>query len=164
MDLQQIGQMMEEKGGWVFFAIVGALFLFHLAILAAICLFLSSCFKRIPEEHHKLKPGLVWLLMIPCFPIVWNFFVYPALADSYTAAFESQGSNSHGDCGRMLSLVYCILFAVSFVVAWLPCVGYVSCLLSPASWILLIFILVKAGGLKSQISDTRAGVYRDGGI
>ncbi len=167
MDLQQIGQMMEEKGGWVFFAIVGALFLFHLAILAAICLFLSSCFKRIPEEHHKLKPGLVWLLMIPCFPIVWNFFVYPALADSYTAAFESQGSNPHGNCGHTLALVYCILVAVTTVLPWIPCLnilGCFNCLLYPAALVIWIIFLVKAGGLKSQISDTRAGVYRDGGI
>ena len=164
MDPQQIEQMMEEIGPLVFFDILGAYVLFYLAILAAICLFLSSCFKRIPEEHRKLRPGMVWLLMIPCFPIVWNFFVYPALADSYTAAFESQGSNSHGDCGRMLSLVYCILYAVSFVVSWLPCVGSVSCLLLPASWILLILILVKAGSLISQISDTRVEAFRDGGF
>ncbi len=164
MDPQQLEQMMEEIGPLVFFSIFGAVFLFVLAINVAVCLFLSSCFKRVPEEHRKLKPGLVWLLMIPCFSIVWNFFVYPALAASYTAAFESQGDNPHGDCGRTLSLVYCILVAVSFVLIWLPCVGPMSCILSPAALIIWILILVKAGSLKSQISDTQAGVYRDGGI
>ena len=162
MDPQQIEQMMEDIGPLVFFAIFGALFLFLLAINVAVCLFLSSCFKRIPEEHRKLKPGLVWLLMIPCFTIVWNFFVYPALAASYTAAFESQGSNSHGDCGRTLSLVYCILAAASVVVGFLPCVGSASCILSPAALILWILILIKAGSLKSQLSVTQARVYRDG--
>ena len=164
MDLQQIGQMMEETGGWVFFAIVGALFLFHLAILAAICLFLSSCFKRIPEEHRKLRPGMVWLLMIPCFNIVWNFFVYPALSASYTAAFESEGSHSHGDCGRRLALVYCILVTLAVVLSWVPCLGIMSCFISPASLIVWIMLLVKASSLKSQISDTRVVAYRDGGF
>lgn len=162
MDPQQIEQMMEDIGPLVFFAIFGALFLFLLAINVAVCLFLSSCFKRIPEEHRKLKPGLVWLLMIPCFTIVWNFFVYPALAASYTAAFESQGSNSHGDCGRTLSLVYCILAAVSVVVGFLPCIGSASCLLSPAALVIWILILIKAGSLKSQLSVTQTRVYRDG--
>ncbi len=107
---------------------------------------------------------MVWLLMIPCFNIVWNFFVYPALSESYTAAFESQGSNPHGDCGRTLALVYCILVAVSVVLSMIPCISIISCFTSLASLVVWILILVKAGGLKSQISDTQAGMYRDGGF
>jgi hypothetical protein len=164
MDPQQIEQMMEDIGPWVFVAIFGALFLFMQAIGVAVCLFLSSCFKRIPEEHRKLRPGMVWLLMIPCFNIVWNFFVYPALSESYTAAFESQGSNPHGDCGRTLALVYCILVAVSVVLSMIPCISIISCFTSLASLVVWILILVKAGGLKSQISDTRVEAYRDGGF
>ena len=122
MDSQRFEQMMEDMGPLVFFAILGALFFFILAIYIAVCLFLSSCFKRIPEEHRKLSPGLVWLLMIPCFGVVWNFFVYPALASSYIATFEAEGSNPHGDCGRTLALVYCILVAVSGVLLVMPCI------------------------------------------
>ena len=162
MDPQQIEQMMEDIGPWVFVAIFGGLFLFILAINAAVCLFLSSCFKRIPEEHRKLRPGLIWLLMIPCFNIVWNFFVYPALSESYTAAFESQGSNPHGDCGRTLALVYCILVAVATALSVIPCMSIMSCIISPAALIIWILVLVKAGSLKSQISDTRVEAYRDG--
>lgn len=166
MDPQQIEQMMEEIGiaPWVLLSLLGALFLFILAINAAVCLFLSSCFKRIPEEHRKLRPGLVWLLMIPCFNIVWNFFVYPALSESYTAAFESEGSNPHGDCGRTLALVYCILVAVATGLSVIPCISVISCFISPAALVVWIMLLVKAGSLKSQISDTRAGAYRDGGF
>jgi hypothetical protein len=164
MDPQQIAQMMEDIGPLVFFSIVGALFLFILAINIAVCFFLSSCFKRIPEEHRKLKPGLVWLLMVPCFSIVWNFFVYPALADSYIAAFESEGANPHGDCGRRLALVYCILAAVAVALSMIPCISIISCFLSLASLIVWILILVKAGSLKSQLIVTRAGAYRDGGF
>ena len=166
MDPQQIEQMMEEIGiaPWVLLSLFGALFLFIQAIYVAVCLFLSSCFKRIPEEHRKLKPGLVWLLMIPCFSIVWNFFVYPALAESYIAAFESEGSHPHGDCGRRLALVYCILVAVSVALSVIPCISIISCFLSLASLIVWIMLLVKASSLKSQISDTRVVAYRDGGF
>jgi len=166
MDPQQIEQMMEEIGidPWMLLAIFGALFLFLQAINAAICFFLSSCFKRIPEEHRKLRPGMVWLLMIPCFSIVWNFYVYPALSESYTAAFESEGSNPHGDCGRMLALVYCILVAVTTALSVIPCISVLGCFISPVALVLWILVLVKAGSLKSQISDTRVEAYRDGGI
>tara|TARA_B100000809_G_scaffold84452_1_gene82912 strand:+ start:2407 stop:2919 length:513 start_codon:yes stop_codon:yes gene_type:complete len=170
MDSQQIEriqQTIDKIGPLVLWTGLGVIVLLILAVYVAICLFLSSCFKRIPEEHRKLKPGLVWLLTIPVLNIVGNFFVYPALAKSYVAAFESQGSNPHGNCGHTLALVYCILVAVTTVLPWIPCLnilGCFNCLLYPAALVIWIIFLIKAGGLKSQISDTRAGVYRDGGI
>ena len=45
-----------------------------LLILIGIILFLQSCYNRIPAEHRKMEPAMVWLLLIPIFSLVWIFF------------------------------------------------------------------------------------------
>jgi hypothetical protein len=92
---------------------------------------------------------MVWLLMIPCFNVVWNFFVWPKLANSYKSYFDSAGITDVGDCGYTLNMAYCIVSACS-VLAWIPCVGY---LIGLAALVLLIICLVKAMSLKARIVE-----------
>jgi hypothetical protein len=87
---------------------------------------------------------MVWLLLIPCFRLVWNFFVYLQLADSYKAYFASVGRTDVGDCGRGIGLWYAICAACGII----PCVNYLAL---PAGLVLLIIYLVKATDLKGQI-------------
>ncbi|MCX8109252.1 MAG: hypothetical protein N3G20_10655, partial [Verrucomicrobiae bacterium] len=105
---------------------------------------LTSCFRVIPPEHRKMEPTLVWLLLIPCFPIVWNFFVFLRLSDSYLSYFSAQGRTDVGDCGRGLGLGYAICFACSVV----PYIGVLAAL---AAIVLLILYLVKVLQLKRLI-------------
>jgi len=119
------------------------------AICAVICFVLQGCFSRIPPEHRQMQPGLVWLLLIPCFNLGWNFFVFLKLADSFKSYFDSQGVTDVGDCGKGLGLAYSIAAVASFVVS------FVFACLSPvagiAALVLLILVLVKAVGLKNRI-------------
>lgn len=118
-----------------------------LGIQAAICFLLQSCFQRIPETYRKMQPGMTWLLMIPCFNIVWNFFVYPRLAQSFKACFAAAGRTDVGDCGEMLGWIFsgCIVAA---------CIPFVNCVAAPAALVILIIYLVKANGLKNQLPAT----------
>jgi hypothetical protein len=104
-------------------------------------------YQRIPPRFRKLEPGLVWLLLIPCFSLVWNFFVYPRLAESFKAYFDSVGDGWVGDCGRDLALGYAICAAVSII-------PYLGCLTGIAALVLLILFLVKANELKNRIPIT----------
>lgn len=115
-----------------------------LAIHAFVCYLLYNCFNAIPQEYRKQEPGMVWLLLIPVFSLVWNFFVYPKLAESYQAYFAAQGRADVGDCGRQIGLIYCILAACCII-------PYVNALAGPAALVLLILFLVKAYELKKQI-------------
>jgi len=115
-----------------------------LGILIAIILILQSVFKRIPPEHREMEPGMVWLLLIPCFNVVWNFFVYPKLSNSLKSYFNSIGRVDVSDCGAGLGLAYAVLAAVSII-------PYLNCLTGPACLIVLIIYLVKVTGLKNQI-------------
>jgi len=150
------GQLLAARTGpdqlfaWgAFLLAIGIFVLLMLAISVAVCFFLSSCFRRIPPPHRQQEPGMVWLLLIPLFAFVWNFFVYPKLADSFASYFRAQGRTDVGDCGRGIGLAYCICTACAIV----PCVGYLAAL---AAVILWIIFLVKAADLKRQIPEAQA--------
>ena len=108
---------------------------------------LYTDFQRIPRAFRKLESGLVWLLLIPCFNIVWNFYVFPGLSDSFKAYFNSVGDNSVGNCARDLGLGYAICCAASVI-------PFVGCLTGIVSLVLLIMYLVKANDLKNRIPLT----------
>ncbi len=122
-------------------------FLFGFAVNILLVFLLYTDFERIPRNFRKLEPGLVWLLLIPCFNLVWNFFVIPKLSDSFKAYFDSIGDTSVGNCGRDLGFGYCIVTAASAI-------PFVGCLTGIVSLVLLILFLIKANELKNRIPRT----------
>jgi hypothetical protein len=127
----------------IFFSV----FLFAFAVNIAVVFLLYTDFERVPRNFRKLESGLVWLLLIPCFNLVWNFFVIPRLADSFKAYFDSIGDTSVGNCGRDLGFGYAICTAASAI-------PFVGCLTGIVSLVLLILFLVKANELKNRIPRT----------
>jgi hypothetical protein len=116
----------------------------RLCVDIVICFFLFTFYKRIPTQFRKMEPGFVWLLLVPCFNLVWNFFVYIRLPKSLQGYFSSVGNSRVGDCGEGLGLVY----AICQVATLIPCLGLFVWI---ASIILLILYLVKANELTGQI-------------
>lgn len=140
--------MNENEQAMVVFAAIGAFILvalvIGLAINAVVCWLVSSSLARIPAEHRKMEPGQVWLLMIPCWGIVWNFFVFQRVPESFQSYFASIGRQDVGDCGKQIGLWYAICGVCSFV----PLLNYIA---GPAGLVLLILSLVKFHQLKSEI-------------
>jgi hypothetical protein len=126
-------------------AMLGIALIIGFGIAIVICFLLSDALKRLPKEFRKMEPGMVWLLLIPCFNMVWNFFVFPKISESYSAYFAVQGRNDVGDAGGRLGLAYAICVPCGLI----PCVGYVASL---AALVLLIIYLVKITKLKNQIA------------
>ena len=87
---------------------------------------------------------MVWLLLIPCFNIIWNFMVFPKLGRSFRAYFESKGDSANADCGEKMGLWYSICAACGII----PCVNYVA---GPASLVLLIICLIKFSDLRNKV-------------
>ena len=87
---------------------------------------------------------MVWLLMIPLVNIVWNFFVYPKISESFQSYFNAQGRTDVGDCGKSLSMTFCILACTSVIPYLGACTGL-------AALVIWIIVLVKFSGLKSQL-------------
>jgi hypothetical protein len=126
--------------------VLGITFAIVLAIEIVVCLILSNALSRIPQQFRQIEPGMVWLLLIPCFNVVWNFFVFPKVARSYRAYFASRGDDSHGDCGETLGWWYAGVYVGTVV----PCLNYLA---GPAALILLIILLVKFSGLKNHVVE-----------
>jgi hypothetical protein len=107
--------------------------------------FVSDALAVIPAEHQKnMTPGQVWLLVIPVFGLVWNFFVYHRVALSFQAYFESNGRPQPGDYGKQMGLIYSILAACSIV----PCVGSLAGI---AALVIVILLIVKFQEYKKMI-------------
>jgi len=122
-------------------------FLFSFAVNIVLIFLLYTDFTKIPRGFRKLEPGLVWLLLIPCFNLIWNFFVFPRISESFKAYFDSVGDTSVGNCGRDLGFGYAICAAASAI-------PFVGCLTGIASLVLFILFLVKANELKNRIPVT----------
>ena len=125
-------------------AIGGLAILFVLGILVLILYLLYDAQRAIPPEYRHVEPAQVWLLLIPLFNLVWNFFVYPQIADSYRSYFYSRGRFDVGDAGKSVGLWFSICSACSII----PCVGFIPALIG---LILLIVFLIRIYGLKSQL-------------
>lgn len=143
-DQEQAAKAVGMMAG-VFGVVCCGMVLVGLAIQALICYFLSGFLKAIPPEHRKQEPNMVWLLMIPIFPLVWNWFVYPKTSESFQSYFASKGRTDVGDCGRQLAVVFCILVDCSIV-------PYLNFLTGLGALVLLIMLLVKFSEFKKQIT------------
>ena len=122
-------------------------FAFGFGVNIVLIFLLYTDFTRVPPGFRKLEPGLVWLLLIPCFNLVWNFFVFPRVSESFKAYFDSVGDASVGNCGRDLGLGYAACTAASLI-------PFVGCLTGIASLVLFILYLIKANKLKNRIPIT----------
>ena len=141
---------MEAMGGQGMFAMAKLMTFFlifmavGIAIAVVICFFIYDAFKRLPEQFRLMNPSLVWLLLIPCFSLVWNFFVFPRLSASYKNYFDSIGRTDVGTCGKGIGMGY----AICMVCGLIPCVGFLASL---AGIVLLIMYLIQITKLKNEV-------------
>ena len=140
----QPGQQIPPELVGVYIAVIAACVIIGLAIAIVIAVLLAGCYSRIPQQYREMEPGMVYLMLIPCFNLVWVFFVTLRLSRSFQKYFAAHGRSDVGDCGYQIGLWYSICVVASIV----PCVQYVA---GPAGLVLLIIYLVKVTGLKNQI-------------
>lgn len=126
----------------------------HLVLSGLPALFQRSV-PQGPSEEVLLAIGVVVLvvlaivLAVSCFSVVWNFFVYQRLSDSYKAYFDSVGRYDVGDCGKSLGLVYCICVCMCFI-------PYLNFLAGTTALVLWIVYVVKGLALKAMIPENAA--------
>jgi hypothetical protein len=136
---QPLNSILESLGHFLKFGTLPGL-----ALLALLCWFLAGCYRRIPAPHREISPGKAWLLMIPCFNVVWNFRVYPGLSRSFRSYFDSIGDTTVGDCQAGVARWYCIATACCLV----PVLNLIA---APSSLVLLIVYLLRVQALKAKI-------------
>ena len=128
----------------VILSVIAGFVIIGIVIQVVVCLMVASCLKRLPTQFRKQEPGMVWLLLIPFFRFIWNFFVHPKVADSYKAYFDAIGRTDVGDCGKGVSLAFCICSATMII-------PYLNFLTGVAALVLLIIMLVRFNEMKNMI-------------
>ena len=130
---------------------IGALIVLVLIGLSVFVIYLLySLLKAVPPNYRLMEPALVWLLLIPCFNLVWNFFVFTRISKSYQNYFYDHDRPHIGDCGAGIGIAY----SVCTVLASIPCVNYITGIFcGPAMLVLIIIYLVQLHGLKRHIDD-----------
>src|SRR5262245_30326072 len=87
-----------------------------LAIAIMFLMTMSKALSRVSPQHRKMEPGMVWLNLIPCVNLVWQFFIAIQVPDSLKAEFQARGRDDGSDYGKSLGLTYCITGIVANVI------------------------------------------------
>lgn len=125
---------------WLF-----CMFILPLALVPGIfyTLTLQRALSRCAPETRAMEPGLVWLLYIPVFNLIWSFIVVNRISTSLRAEFQRRGI-AGVDTGRELGLAMSILACLGII----PIVGILAALAGIVCWIMY---WAKIAGLSGQL-------------
>ena len=76
---------------------------------------LMQVMQAVPEKHRRMAPGLVWLAIIPCFNLIWNWFLVIWITKSLEDAFAEAGI-SDARTGRGKGFTYATLAVIRHLV------------------------------------------------
>jgi hypothetical protein len=106
---------------------------------------LQRALQRCAPQNRAMEPGMVWLLLIPCFNLVWHFFVVLNIAKSLGAEFRQRNIAAEPEPGKSLGLALCILQCVSAI-------PYLGCLTGIGALVCFILYWVKIDGYSKQLA------------
>lgn len=133
----------------VVFAIGGVVLIGLIIVHVFYLLTLQKALNRCSPELRAMQPGLVWLMFIPLFNLVWHFFVVINVAKSLAAEFQKRGIPSDPAPGKTLGIVTCILQCCGII----PCIGGFFALGGLICWIIY---WVTIAGFSRQIATATA--------
>ena len=134
-------------GVFIVIALIGIAIMLIPAIFY--CLTLQKALTRVAPENRAMAPGMVWLLFIPLFNIVWNFMVVLNMAKSLGAEFKQRNIPSEPEPGKGLGLAMCILACCGII----PVVNWFSGIATLVCWIMY---WVKISAFSSKLAAPSA--------
>lgn len=94
---------------------------------------LQKALSRCAATARTMEPGMVWLLLIPLFNLVWQFFVVFSIAKSLANEFARRGmAVSEQTPAQPIGLAMCICACVSII----PLLGMIAAVTSLVLWIM----------------------------
>ena len=129
----------------ILFVIFGLIFvLIGLVVMIFYILTLQKALNRCAPENRAMEPAMTWLMLIPCFSLVWHFFVVLKMAKTLGAEFQKRGIAEETEPGKTLGLIMCILGCCA-------CIPLVNYLCGPAALVCWIVYWVKIAGFSSKL-------------
>jgi hypothetical protein len=120
-----------------------------LTVMILYLLTLQRALSRCSPDLRTMQPGMVWLSLIPCFNLVWQFFIVINLGKSLEAEFKKRGIAAEERPGQTVGLAMCILYCCSII----PLAG---CATSVAGIVCWIIYWVKISGFSAKLADQSA--------
>ncbi len=76
----------------IIMVVIAVLIIVAVSVILAILylLTLQNTLKAVSEENQKMKPGAVWMMLIPGFGLVWQFMVVKAVSESLKAEYNKR--------------------------------------------------------------------------
>ena len=113
---------------------------------------LQNALTKCAPGARTMDPGMVWLLLVPIFHLIWSFFVVMALAKSLGNEFRRRGIPSPDPLpGQSIGMAMCICGCCSVV-------PLLNLLAGPAAFILWVIYWVKIAEF-SRVLDLPAPAY-----
>ena len=88
-----------------------------ITILIFYLLTLQKALNLVSPRNRLMEPGTVWFMLIPCFNIIWQFFIAIRVPDSLRNEFRDRDQDDGSDYGKSLALSQAILGIVSAVIS-----------------------------------------------
>ncbi|HUB51368.1 MAG TPA: hypothetical protein VL986_04430 [Terracidiphilus sp.] len=114
-------------------------FCFFLFLIPAIfyLITLQNALVKCPPGVRTMEPGMVWLLLIPLFHLIWQFFVVMALGNSLGNEFRRRGIPCPDPLpGQSIGMAMCICGCCGII----PIINFLAL---PAAFVLWIVYWVK---------------------
>lgn len=119
----------------------GGLIFLVIEILYLVTLF--GTLQAVAPQNRRMEPGLVFLLIIPLFNWIWNFFVVIKIRDSLQAEYAARNLQGDG-FGYGVGMAMSILVICSII----PLLGILAALAGLICWIIY---WVKMAGYKRTL-------------
>ena len=91
-----------------FLVVFVVVFVIGLAIYLTVAIFylltLQRALDKVSPRNRLMEPGMVWLMLIPLFNEIWQFFVASRLPDSLKAEFQDRRRDDGSNYGKTIAM------------------------------------------------------------
>jgi hypothetical protein len=127
--------------------VAGSVFLVAIAVAIAFIVFLGRLLSKCAPASRTMRPGMIWLSLIPVFGFIWSFLVVSALAQSLANEFRARGiASTEPEPGKTIGMAMCVCQACGII-------PYLNILAGPVALILWILYWVKMAGYSRMLDQ-----------
>ena len=105
---------------------------------------LRKAVLRCEVESREISPGSIWLLLLPLFNLIWQFYVVTKLSMTLGKELNRKGIESPANPAQSIGIAMCIFQVLTLI----PIVGAISGIVGFVLWIVY---WVKIANFSSQL-------------